>query len=739
MRAHWGDLWGGLAAMLVAVPSAIAFGVAVYAPLGGGFAAQGAIAGMLGAAALALIAAAFGGAPRLVSAPCAPAAAVLAAFALERMQAGTPPQSVLVLLTLVGFLCGALQMGFGAIKLGQLIKYMPYPVVSGYLSGVALIILASQVPKFVGAAGGAPLLTALTTPGVWSWPAIVIGAVTAAVMALAPRVTKLLPGPVLGIAAGVSVYFALGFVDRSLWRLEGNALVVGALAGAGGGLADGLTSRWQAIAGLGLETLASVLVPGLTLAVLLSIDTLKTCVVTDALTRSRHESNRVLAGQGCGNAAAALLGGMQGAGQMGATLVNISAGAQTRLSGMVEGALALAAFFLLAPLIAWVPIAALAAILIVIALRMIDWHSLRLARSRRTVLDFGVIAAVVAVALTVGLVPATGVGVALAVLLFIREQLGSSVVHRNAHGGEVFSKQVRAPEDREILERRGQETAIFELQGGLFFGTSDQLYRALEPALKSARCIILDLRRVQSIDVTAAHLLEQMEDTLAARNAVLAFSQLPRRAPSGGDMRRYFDALGLVRPGRHAHVFDELDDALEWAENRLLAEEHVEHVSARALELGDIDLFARRKPETLAALEACMEKRSYRAGEAIFRRGDAGDALCLIRRGAVRVSLPLGDGQSHHLATFRRGVFFGEMSFLDREPRSADAVAAADVELYVLSRTRFDALAAEHKRLAAELLEALARGLALRLRYSNARSEERRVGKSVDLGGRRII
>src|SRR5574341_2192552 len=119
MRAHWGDLWGGLAAMLVAVPSAIAFGVAVYAPLEGGFAAQGAIAGMLGAAALGLIAAAFGGAPRLVSAPCAPAAAVLAAFALERMQAGTPPQSVLVLLTLVGFLCGALQMGFGAIKLGD--------------------------------------------------------------------------------------------------------------------------------------------------------------------------------------------------------------------------------------------------------------------------------------------------------------------------------------------------------------------------------------------------------------------------------------------------------------------------------------------------------------------------------------------------------------------------------------------------------------------------------------------
>jgi len=718
--AHWGDLWGGLAAMLVAVPSAIAFGVAIFVPLGAEYAAAGALAGMLGAVALGLVAAAFGGSERLITAPCAPAAAVLAALAVELLQRGVAPPAALIMLALVGLACGVFQVAFGLVGLGRLIKYMPYPVVSGYLSGVGVIIIASQAPKFLGAPAGARLWDALGSPGSWRWQAIAVGALTVAVMALAPRLTKAVPAAILAMAAGVLGYLGLAVADPALFTLAANPLVVGPFPASEASVGEAILGRWKAAGGLSASELLDLATPALTLAVLLSIDTLKTCVVTDAVTRTRHDSNRTLIGQGLGNFASVVIGGVPGAGQMGATLVNVSSGARTRFSGIAEGLLALIAFVALGSLIAWVPIAALAAILIVIGVRMIDWQSLRFLRSRTTVLDFAVIAAVVAVAITVGLAPASGVGIGLAILLFVREQLGGSVVHRKAHGSEMFSKQVRPREDMEILESRGAQTAIFELQGSLFFGTTDQLYRALEPELKSATCIILDLRRVQSVDVTAAHLLEQLEDMLAERGATLAFSQLPRRVPSGQDMRQYFDAVGLVRPGRHARVFDELDEALEWVENRLLADERSARASQKALELRDIGFFARRKPETLEALEACMEKRSFRAGETIFRRGDAGDELYLIRRGAVRVMLPLGEGLSHHLATFRRGVFFGEMSFLDREPRSADAVAYTDAELYALSRERFDALAAGHKRLAISLFEELARSLAIRLRYANA-------------------
>ena len=175
-----------------------------------------------------------------------------------------------------------------------------------------------------------------------------------------------------------------------------------------------------------------------------------------------------------------------------------------------------------------------------------------------------------------------------------------------------------------------------------------------------------------------------------------------------------------MRPERHALSFGELDAALEWVENRIIQEARFERVSEQPLELREMALFGGRKPETLAELTACMQRRSLKDGEILFRRGDDGDELFLIRKGAVRIMLPIQQGQAHHLATFGRGDFFGEMSFLDREPRSADALASGETELYVLSRERFDEFASGHKRLALNLLEGLARALAIRLRYTNS-------------------
>ena len=466
--------------------------------------------------------------------------------------------------------------------------------------------------------------------------------------------------------------------------------------------------------------LGKLLIPAATLAVLLSIDTLKTCVVLDALTRSRHDSNRELIGQGLGNLASAFVGGVPGAGQMGATLVNMSSGAQTRLSGLIEGALALVAFLILGAFIAWVPISALAGILIVIGIRMFDRTSLHLLRSRATILDFAVIVAVVVVALTVSLIAASGVGIALAIVLFIREQIRGSIVRGKAYGNQIHSKRVRLPDEMAILESRGDQTAIFELQGSLFFGTTDQLYTSLEPELKTRTYIILDMRRVQSVDFTAVHMLEQIEAILHERGATLIFSHLPEQLPSGQDMRQYFDQVGLIKSERHVRMFSELDEALEWIEERLIEEQHLERMLEKPLELREIEVFLGRKESTLAALEACMEKRTYKAGEKIFSQGDTGDELFLIRRGAVRIVLPLGNKQSHHLATFGRGDFFGEMAFLDPDPRSADALAYSDIDLFVLSRKRFDTLAEEHKRLAIGLVLSVARVLSTRLRYANA-------------------
>lgn len=715
-----GDIWGGTAAMLVALPSAIAFGVTIFSALGTQFGAQGAVAGILGTVALGLLAPVFGGTNRLISAPCAPAAAVLSAFAIDFMSRGGSPELGLLLLALMGLMTGGLQLIMGGLKLGRLIKYMPYPVVSGYLSGVGLIIIGSQLPRFLGAPKGVNVWGALGSPGLWRWQGIAVGGATIAVMLLAPKVTKKVPAPVLGLAAGIMTYLVLGLADPALLTLTGNTFVVGALGGEGGGLMETFSSRWSALGDLGFGTLRDLVVPALTLAVLLSIDTLKTCVVLDALTRTRHDSNRELIGQGLGNLAAAALGGVPGAGTMGATLVNMSSGATTKLSGLIEGIAALIAFVLLAQLISWVPVASLSGILLVIGVRMINWSSLSFLKSRSTILDFAVILAVIACALSISLIVASGVGVVLAVFLFIREQVHGSVVRRIASGDQTFSKRVRVQEEMDILAERGAQTAIVELQGSLFFGTTSQLFHALEADLKIRKYLILDMRRVQSVDITAAHMLEQIKDMLGERHGVLIFSQIPKHLPNGRDMEQYFDQMGLVRSGCPARIFGEVNEAMEWAEDQIITEAALPSNEESLLELSEIELLKDRKKETLIELEKSMETRAVKAGEQLFSIGDHGDELFLIRKGTIRIVLPLAGGQMRHLATFGRGSFFGEMAFLDGESRSANAVAFSDAHLFVLSRKSFEAFADSHKKVGLNLMEGLASVLASRLRYTNA-------------------
>ena len=714
-----GDFWGGLAAMLVALPSAIAFGVTIYSPMGASYAAQGALAGILGVTALGLIAPALGGTNRLITAPCAPAAAVLSAFVIEFMHGSGNIEAALLMVSMLGLLAGTLQIIFGTVRLGQLIKYMPYPVVSGYLSGVGLTIIGSQIPILLGTPKGTHFWGALAASGHWKWQSIVVGAVTIGVMLAAPKVTRVVPAAILALLAGVLTYFGVGLADPALLTLAGNPFVVGSLGG-GGSFIDAMTGRWHAMGDIGIDQIKYIAVPALTLAVLLSIDTLKTCMVLDTLTRSRHNSNRELIAQGLGNVASAVIGGIPGAGQMGATLVNMSSGAVSRLSGVIEGVLSLVAFLLLGALISWVPVAALAAILIVVGVRMIDRHSFQFLKQRSTILDFAVIAAVVATALTVSLIAASGVGIVLAVFLFIRQQIGGTVVHRKVSCRETFSKRVRTHEEMEILVARGECGVVVELQGSLFFGTTSQLYTALEPELKTRDYVILDMRRVQTIDITAAHLLDQIRDMMADKNGFLVYSHLPTNLPSGQDMQQYFNQIGLAPYKSAARLFDDTDDAKEWVENRILKEVATKHDEETSLDLNEFELFKGRKAETLAVLEQCMEQRSCKVGDKIFKHGDSGDELFLIRKGAVRIVLPISEKQSHHLGTFGRGSFFGEMAFLDGRARSADAVAFSDTELYVLSRKTFDSLAEEHKKLALGLMEGLASALSNRLRYTDA-------------------
>ncbi len=714
-----GDFWGGFAAMLVALPSAIAFGVTIYAAIGPSYASLGALAGILGATALGLFAPALGGTNRLITAPCAPAAAVMAAFAIQAVQNGIPAGSVVLLLTVLGLLTGIIQFFLGRVRVGSFIKYIPYPVVSGYLSGVGLIIIGSQLPKLLGTPDQVSWWQALNSPGQWQWQALVVGIVTVVVMLTAPKFTKLVPAAIVGLLAGVLAYFGIALFDQSLLSTADNPMIIGRLPGEAHGLFEAVTGRWLEIGELKVSQVASLLLPALTLAVLLSIDTLKTCVVLDAMTRSRHDSNRELVAQGVANVASACVGGMPGAGQMGATMVNLSSGGQTRMSGVFEGVLALLAFVLLGWLVAWIPVASLAGILIIVGVRMIDRKSFSLLGSRLTIFDFVVVAAVVITAITTSLIMASGIGIALAMLLFIREQLASTVIRRKTHGDQVFARRRRSKQEMKLLEKKGKQTVIVELQGSLFFGTKDQLYDAIEPELAKCTYFIFDMRRVQGVDVSVAQVLNNIRETILERNGYLIFTDLPQALPNGRNIEGFFQQMKITAGSEHVKVFPRRDDAQVWVEEQVLGIDSQAVEDETLLDLHEMELMKGRKPETVAALEACLESRSYKAGEKIYSAGDRGDRLFLIRSGSVQMMLPSAGTTGHHLATYGRGDFFGGLSFLDGQQRGNEAVSQTDTNLYMLRREAFDQLKNEHRLFAHNLIEAIARVLSMRLRYDD--------------------
>lgn len=714
------EFWGGLASMLVALPSSIAFGVLVFSAISPQMLGEGAFVGMMGAAALGLAAPLFGRTPALISAPCAPAAAVLSGLALELSTHGIEVGRIPGLLALTALLAAFLQVLYGLLKGGRLIKYIPFPVVSGYLSGVGLIIAIGQLPKLLGLPKGTTLGYGLMSPDLWQWPGIVVGLITITVMISAPRFTKKIPAAILGLFAGIISYFILSLFIPSLLSLHANSLVIGEVR-ASAPFFETVVGRFTGLLEIRMSDLELVSHSALALSALLSIDTLKTCVVLEALTKNRHDSNQELLGQGIANLASFFAGGMPGAGTMGASLVNVTSGGRKTQSGVTEGGLVVLAILVLAPLIAWVPIGALAGILLVVAFRMFDWHSFHLVKHPETRFDFAVIVAVVIVAETVGLIQASATGIGLAILLFIRDQIRISVLRRRASLKETSSKTYRLEDELLILREHGEDAAVYELQGNLFFGTTDYLFTMLETDLNVRKWLLFDMRRVQSLDYTAAHLFSLMKDRVAVRSGEILFSGMPSSLSSGQDFQEYMQQVGLIEEnGGGIQIFETRDQALEWMENKILQEAGwVAGEEQEALDLKQIELLRETDDYTITALRRCIRERSVQSGEKIFSSGDSGDEIFLIRRGIIQIFLPLKGGKRHHLATFCRGDYFGEMAFLDQHHRSADAVAKTDCDLYTLSRKEFNEQVYVDSVLGVRIFARIARAISLRLRQTD--------------------
>lgn len=692
------DLMAGLTVAVVCVPHSIPIGAVAFGALGPEGVAAGTLASLWAQIFAGGVAAALGGSRLMVSGPRAASALVLASIvasvaAAPDVEARGGAAAVIAVALAAVLLSGLAQAAMGLGRLGQAVKYIPYPVVSGFLTGVGAAVLLAALAPIAASPGTAA-----------------VGVVTLLAYLLAPRLVPRMPPPLAALAAGVALHHGLAALGGDAGPLLG-ALPVAMPGFALGGLAGLAEGGWL------VDRLIAVAPQILVLAVISSADSLMAAVAVDALADSRHDGNRELLGQGVSNMVGACLGGLPSAGSVSRGSVNVAAGARSRRAAMFASAILLVGVMIGGPLLSRLPAAVLAMLLAVSGVEMLDrwaWRQgLRLLAGKGSRPEIaGNVAVVVAVAgsvVAVGLLWAVAVGVAAAMALFV-SRMSRPILRRVRDGRERRSLRVRDRAETAILDRHGGEIRILELEGPLFFGTADALWTEAERQCREAPLVVLDFRKVGDVDATGARLLLQIARAMAARGRPPLFAHLD----PGHDL---VDTAGGGLADL-ARWFPDLDAALEWAEDALLAS-HPSGQRPGEIALADSCLAAGLDKEDLHRLAASLRRRELAAGAVLFRQGEPGDTLYLLARGRITVRLEKAPGRFVRLATFMPGVMIGEMALLERQPRSAEAVAAEDAVLLALSRADLDRILAEHPALAARLIANVAREIAARLRAAN--------------------
>jgi SulP family sulfate permease len=525
-----GDVYGGLVAAVVALPLSLAFGVA---------SGLGAIAGLYGAIFVGFFAALFGGTPAQVSGPTGPMTVVMAGIVAS--STGDPGMALVAVI-----FGGALQILLGLSQVGQYIALVPYPVISGFMSGIGCIILIIQLPPMVGqpAHPEGVLATLKALPEALShptWDAIIGGSLALFIVALTPsKIAKLAPPPLL----------ALLIMTPASYFLLPNAPVIGEVP-------RGFPT--PAFPNFAWEGLTGVLEAAVVLALLGAIDSLLTSLVCDNMTRTQHDSDRELIGQGIGNMAAGFFGGIPGAGATMRSVANIKTGGRTPISGALHALVLLAVLLGLSPLAEKIPLAVLGGILFKVGIDIVDWRFLQhIAKAPRV--DVLIMTVVLITTVFLDLITAVVVGIVLASLFFVKRMADLELA--NLHFiTDASASAPLLPEEAALLEQANGRILLIHVDGPMSFGSAKNMVRRLDSVkgFNTFSNVVLDLSKVPSIDGTAALAVEDMLTIMKAHKQHLFFVGMQANVTS------ILDGLGVLSHIRPGHRFGNRLDALRKA------------------------------------------------------------------------------------------------------------------------------------------------------------------------------
>lgn len=598
-------MFGGLTAGIVALPLALAFGLQ---------SGMGAAAGLYGAIFISFFAAFFGGTPTQISGPTAPMTAVsmVVIAGIIAANEGNLEQAIPSIIV-VFLLAGLIQIAMGFMGVGQYIRYIPYPVVSGFMTGIGVIIIITQLLPMIGyypkedaefvsqfkpqaeevilerilreeaaeellvledfeetvaraaeitevqIMDEAKALAANNASGVLgalrllprgfmnvNYADLILCLLTIFIIYGFKRITKAVPSTLVSLlTVSIGAYIFLPEY-RTIGLIPSGFPPI----------------RLDALAGFELAMVTPYIVTAASLAALGAIDSLLTSVVADNMTKTNHDPNRELIGQGIGNTIASLFGGIPGAGATIRTVVNIESGGKTRISGMVAGLVLLMILLALGPLASQIPAAVLAGILLTVGIGVMDYKGLR---AMKTIPIAEVVVMVLVLLLTVfvGLIEAVAIGMVLASILFMKK-ISDVVEHRTeAAPLSTFSREVIWDDEGETMKRLGDKVFIKHLDGPLFFGFATR-FQNLTSELPNIEIVVIRMEKVPYVDQSGLYAMETAIEDLQMQDITVVFSDLH------GQPRDIFESVSLIPTlVPQEHCFDSFTDCSNWLQMQL--------------------------------------------------------------------------------------------------------------------------------------------------------------------------
>lgn len=719
------DISGGFVGALIAIPIILSCGVVSYQNIGPGYVAAGISAAFIAAVLTAILAGLFGGSPLHINSPKTSHAAILSGLVASVASSHTFMSSfsgagaaaaLMAVIFIALSISGITQALLGVSRMGSLVKFIPYPVLAGFINGFALQIILNQVPKTLGLDREKELLGVFTGAAhVNLWP-LAFALVSGILMVTMKKRSKLVPPALIALMGGT----LLQMLAEKLMPAEKLGPIIGSLPN-GIPFALHLNGMFQfATSHVFAQEFFPILITGVTLAFVSSIQSLLSISATEGLFGARHNSNRELTVQGMGNLLSALFGGTPSGGSPNMTQAVYAAGGRTGFANLAYAGTMLAMSYGLSRVIGLIPLSVMAAVVIVTTATAMDkWtHALFIsigssssATSRRDVaMNLAVVVLVTYMVLFASAMVALGVGLAGVFAAFLYRS-NIRIMRRVLYGTHFHSRTERPHTSVEALVQHGHEIVVIELDGPIFFGSAETVARFVEGILPKVKWLILDLKRVSHLDSSGTMMLKRLDEQARKAGKRLLLAHLPE----GGNRRRFLCDMGYTQPEKDGRFFDNTDAALTRAEDELLKEvmripEVTDEVPFRNFEAvkGLSDAEVRQ-------LEIFLVRKVYGEGLTIVRRGEFCRSLLFLAQG--RLSVQSESNQTKvRTASYRAGMTIGEMTLFSEDGSPADIVTDTPVVVYELPPEALKILERDFPGLEVRLMRNLAVELSYRLR-----------------------